>query len=314
MKAAVITTPGTEPVYGDFAEPQESEQAQLMQVLAAGIHPVVRSLASGRHYGSEGAYPLVPGVDAVARGADGTARYAGFVRAPWGTIAERIAAPIGVALPDGADPVTIAGALNPGLSSWLPLTRRSAEVGRLGTVLVVGGTGVAGRMAVQNALLLGAERVIGVGRDTARLAEVQLLGGIAVPLSNDPGPLASALAGTAPSIVLDYVWGPGAEMVWAALGRRRLGDDTADIRHVQIGAPAGMTAALPSTLLRSRRITVQGGGAGSTPVAEIIAALPPYMSRLASGQVRVPIRTYPLRDVARAWADRGPERVVIVPG
>jgi len=42
--------------------------------------------------------------------------------------------------------------------------------------------------------------------------------------------------------------------------------------------------------------------------------LPPYMSRLASGQVRVPIRTYPLRDVARAWADRGPERVVIVPG
>ncbi len=92
-----------------------------------------------------------------------------------------------------------------------------------------------------------------------------------------------------------------------------MGEDTADIRHVQIGASGGATAALPSALLRSRRISVQGSGAGSSSLAEIMAALPPYMRRLAAGEVRVPIRTYPLRDVARAWADRGPDRVVVVP-
>lgn len=314
MKAAVITAPGAGALYGDFAEPEVSDRDQSMEVLAAGIHPVVRSLAGGRHYGSDGRYPLVPGVDCVARGADGVARYAGFVRAPWGTIAERIAAPMGLPLPVGADPVTIAGGLNPGLSSWLPLTRRAGEVPALGTVLIVGATGVAGRLAVQHARLLGADRVVGLGRDGDRLAEVGRLGGIPVPLSDDPAELVDALAGTAPSIVVDYVWAAAAELVWAALARHGLGDDDADIRHLQIGAQGGATAALPSALLRSRRITVQGAGAGSVPIAEIVAALPAYMAHLASGDVRVPVRSYPLADVANAWADRGPDRVVVVPG
>ena len=313
MKAAVITAPGERPGYADFAEPEPAERLQLMDVLATGIHPVTRPLAEGRHYGSDGRYPLVPGVDCVARGADGVARYAGFVSAPWGTLAERIAAPMGLPLPDGADPVMIAGGLNPGLSSWLPLRRRADEVPALGTVVVVGATGVAGRMAVQNARLLGADRVIGIGRDVGRLAEVGRLGGIAVPLSDDPAELVEALAGTAPSIVVDYVWGSAAELVWAGLARHGLGDDTADIRHLQIGAQGGPTAALPSSLLRSRRITVQGAGAGSVPIADIVAALPGYMARLAAGEVRVPTRTYPLRDVADAWADHGPDRVVVVP-
>lgn len=314
MKAAVIATPEADAVYGEFAEPEVADRAQLMEVLAAGIHPVVRSLAGGRHYGSDGSYPLVPGVDCVARGADGVARYAGFVRAPWGTLAERIAAPMGLPLPEGADPVTIAGGLNPGLSSWLPLTRRAGEVSALGTVLIVGATGVAGRLAVQHALLLGADRVIGIGRDADRLAEVGRLGGTPLPLSDDPAELVDALAGTAPSIVIDYVWGSAAELVWSALARHGLGDDDADIRHLQIGAQGGPTAALPSALLRSRRITVQGSGAGSVPIVEIMAALPPYMARIASGQVRVPVRSYPLADVATAWADRGPDRAVVVPG
>ncbi len=314
MKAAVITAPGARPVHADFADPVESERARIMEVVAAGIHPVTRSIADGRHYGSDHAYPLVPGVDCVARGVDGVARYAGFVTAPWGTLAERIAAPMGLPLPEDADPVTIAGGLNPGLSSWLPLRRRAAEVEALGTVLIVGATGVAGRMAVQNALASGARRVIGVGRDATRLAGVEQLGGVPVPLSGDPASLIEALDGTSPTIVIDYVWGPAAEMVWAALARRGLDDDPADIRYLQVGAASGPTAALPSALLRSRRITVQGSGAGSVPVAEIIAELPGYMERLASGEVRVPIRTYPLSQVERAWEDRGPDRVVVVPG
>lgn len=62
-----------------------------MELVAAGIHPVVRSLAAGRHYGSSGIWPQIPGVDAVARTADGELVYTGYVQAPFGTLAERLA-------------------------------------------------------------------------------------------------------------------------------------------------------------------------------------------------------------------------------
>jgi len=92
-----------------------------------------------------------------------------------------------------------------------------------------------------------------------------------------------------------------------------LRDDTADIVHVQIGTMAGPTAALPGALLRSRSIVIRGAGAGSTPVAEIMAQLPGFMQRIASGEVTVPVRAFGLAQVAEAWAYRGPERAVVVP-
>jgi len=74
MKAAVMDAPGQAPRFGDFAEPVVTAGRELAELVAAGIHPVTRSLAEGRHYGSTGGYPLIPGVDAVARTADGTLR------------------------------------------------------------------------------------------------------------------------------------------------------------------------------------------------------------------------------------------------
>ena len=313
MKAAIIDAAGAAPHYDDFAEPEPAEGEQIMRVVGAGIHPVVRGMASGRHYGSEGTYPLVPGVDGVAIGDDGVARYTGFIRAPWGTMAGRVAARFGVPLPEGADPVAVAGGMNPGMSSWLPLTARTGEVDALGTVLVVGATGMAGRIAVQNALALGANRVVGVGRDPERLAEVGALGGVSVALADGPDAIARALDGTEPSIVLDFAWGEPAELVWQALSRRGLHDDTADIAYVQIGTMAGPTAALPGALLRSRNIVVRGAGAGSTPVAEIMKQLPGFMQRIADGEVVVPVRAFGLAQVADAWAYQGPERAVVVP-
>jgi hypothetical protein len=66
MKAAVLRGPGEIPEYADFDDPQAPEGYELVEIVAAGIHPVVRSLATGRHYGSTGTWPLIPGVDAVA--------------------------------------------------------------------------------------------------------------------------------------------------------------------------------------------------------------------------------------------------------
>ncbi|MGO8946730.1 MAG: hypothetical protein ACLQUY_03505 [Ktedonobacterales bacterium] len=59
--------------------------------------------------------------------------YTGYVEAPYGTLAERMAVPstMRLPLPAGANPVSIAGGLNPGLSSWMPLKTRAAEIGAL---------------------------------------------------------------------------------------------------------------------------------------------------------------------------------------
>ena len=61
----------------------------------------------------------------------------------------------------------VAAAMNPAMSSWVALRRRiSFEAGQ--SVLVLGATGNAGRMAVQVAKHLGASQVIGAGRDAGR--------------------------------------------------------------------------------------------------------------------------------------------------
>lgn len=97
----------------------------------------------------------------MARTADGEVIYTGYVAAPYGTLAEPMAVPGGMRLPlpAGADPVAVAGGLNPGLSSWMPLLARKDEVGELGPVAVLGVTGMAGLLAVQNARILGAVTV-----------------------------------------------------------------------------------------------------------------------------------------------------------
>src|SRR6218665_1590515 len=86
MRAAVLTSPGALPAAAEFPDPTPLEGSPLLELVGAGVHQVVRAMASGRHYGSSGQYPLVPGVDAVARTPEGTLVYTGWPRAPWGTM------------------------------------------------------------------------------------------------------------------------------------------------------------------------------------------------------------------------------------
>jgi NADPH:quinone reductase-like Zn-dependent oxidoreductase len=180
-------------------------------------------------------------------------------------------------------------------------------------------TGLSGFLAAQNALLLGAARVVGAGRSRPGLDRAAAAGAEPVALTGDRDTdaevLAAVLGGDAPGLVLDFVWGSVAETAFAALSRRGLREDTADIKYVQIGALAGPEAAVPSALLRSRKLTISGSGAGSVPAAEIKAQLPRYIQLIADGLVQVPFRTFPLSEVASAWtasAESGP-RVVLVP-
>ena len=66
MKAAVIDSPERGPRFADFAEPVVADGETLIEVTAAGLHPIVRMLASGEHYGSHGTLPMIPGITARA--------------------------------------------------------------------------------------------------------------------------------------------------------------------------------------------------------------------------------------------------------
>jgi NADPH:quinone reductase-like Zn-dependent oxidoreductase len=321
MKAAVIESAGSAPHYADFAEPVVDEGREVVSLVAAGIHPVVRGLASGAHYGSTGRWPLIPGVDAVARADDDTLLYTGYVAAPYGTFAERMAVPtsLRLPLPAGADPVQVAAGMNPGLSSWMPLVARKDELGSLGTVLIIGVTGTAGLLAVQNAFALGADRVVGAGRDLERLSAAGELGAQAVALTGDraadAAALRTALGEGNPSIVLDFVWGAPAEAAFAALARRGLTEDEDDTSYVEIGSFAAPEASVPASLLRSTRIRLLGSGAGSSSMADLLRQLPAYLDLIAAGTVVVPAQTYPLARIQDAWADasRAGVRAVVVP-
>ncbi len=320
MKAAILSAADSVPVYGDFDEPVAREGSEIVELVAAGIHHLTRSVASGRHYGSGGVFPVIPGLNAVARTARGGLVFTSSGPPPFGTLAERIASPeeMRFPLPDQAPPEAVAAGVNPGLASWLPLTARRAQAGKLSTVLVLGVTGMSGFLAAQNARLLGAGRVVGAGRSQPGLVRAAAAGAHTVSLDgdrdHDTRALATALGDDAPGLVLDFVWGPVAETAFQALRRTGLSDDRADISYVQIGALAGREAAVPSSLLRSRKLTISGSGAGSVPAAGINAEIPRYIELIADGSVQVPYRTFPLSEVGAAWtasAQAGP-RVVVV--
>ncbi|MEJ0014308.1 MAG: zinc-binding dehydrogenase [Actinomycetota bacterium] len=114
-----------------------------------------------------------------------------------------------IELPDNVDVAKIAAAMNPAMSSWVALRRRvPIESGQ--SVLVLGATGNAGSMAIQIAKLLGAGRVVGAGRDLARLNALTSVGADdLVQLTDDADVTAQALAAAASEvdIVIDYLWG-----------------------------------------------------------------------------------------------------------
>src|SRR6202034_3596717 len=137
--------------------------------------------ADGSHYTSSGELPLVPGIDGVGRTPDGALCYFVLPDTTMGAMAEQtvIDQRRSVALPEGIDPIPVAAAVNPVMSSWIALRQRTNfEPGQ--SVLVLGATGSSGRMAVQVAKHLGAGHVIGAGRDAKRLSALTDLGADAV--------------------------------------------------------------------------------------------------------------------------------------
>ena len=127
MNAAIVRAFDKPPQYGSFSEPVAGANEAIVSVTAAGLHPLVRGLARGSHYGSSGALPFVAGMDGVGRLADGTRTFFVLPRSPFGSFAERsvVARSTCLPLPEGLDDATAAGMANPGMSSWVALKSRA---------------------------------------------------------------------------------------------------------------------------------------------------------------------------------------------
>jgi NADPH:quinone reductase-like Zn-dependent oxidoreductase len=307
MKAAVVASFAAPPRYADFADPVPGEGEVLVHVTAAGLHPIVKALASGSHYGSTGELPFVPGVDGVGKLDDGTRVFFGATRSALGTMAERTITrrDFTMTIPDGLDDVTVAAMMNPGMSAWAALAERAHfEHGE--SVLVLGATGSAGQMAVQIAKRLGARRIVAVGRDAAALEATRPLGADAtISLLEDREALVAALreeiVGNGIDVVLDYVWGAPAEAALAAIAQKGLGHEARRIRYVEIGASAGPTITLPGATLRSSGLELVGSGFGSVAMERLFALLHVFLQAAAERPFSIAAMAAPLRDVETLW-------------
>lgn len=284
----------------------------LIDVLAVGLHPRVRSQADGSHYTSTGALPLIPGVDGVGRGADGKLRYFVLDDTQMGSMADRTVIELGrsLLLPSDVDPVAVAAALNPAMGSWLALRRRVPFKKRQ-KVLVLGATGSAGSMAVQVARHLGASQIVAVGRDEHKLTRLRALGATELVSFDDPG--LGTIARDV-DVVLDFLWGETTAKAMAALITART-DRTQPLTWIEIGSVTGPTAAIPSAALRAARLQIVGSGIGSVPGREIVDELPSLVKQIVHGTFQVDAKAIPLSRVEQAWADapHTSERIVLQP-
>jgi NADPH:quinone reductase-like Zn-dependent oxidoreductase len=319
MRAAVVTSFDEPPNCRDFEVPVPRGDDQLLgHVLAVGLHPRVRTDAVGRHYSSTGTLPMIPGIDGVAQLEDGRRVYFVADDDVPGPMAEKSIVDVRrmVVLPDDADVLMIAAAMNPAMSSWVALRHRvPIESGQ--SVLVLGATGNAGAMAIQVAKRLGAGRVVGVGRDAQRLATLKDLGADAVvQLTDEVLTTAAALGRVAADvdIVIDYLWGEPAQHAMISLVTAR-SDRSRALNWIQIGSVAGPTLELPSVALRSANLRLQGVGQGAVSATAYLAELPSLIDEIETGTFSITPTPVALKDVEAAWGqrDRAGERTVIVP-
>ena len=320
MKAAVLNAFGEAPRYADFADPVAGENEVIVEVKAASLKNLDKGRALGSHYDSHVQLPTIVGIDGLALLPDGSRIYCGMPRAPYGMMAEH--APIGpryrFPVPDGVDDATAAALPNAGMSGWLALTER-AEFQAGGTVLVMGATGVSGRLAVRIAKHLGASRVVAAGRNEQVLEELLDHGADAiVPLRKDPEALSRAFQaekGEGYDVVLDYLWGPPMEALLHTLTGHDFGAVPRRTRIVQIGSMAGQGIQLPADVLRSSAIELMGSGGGSVSPSAMAATFPKLFALAEQGILTIDTEVVRLSDVQAVW-DRpveGGRRVVFVP-
>jgi NADPH:quinone reductase-like Zn-dependent oxidoreductase len=322
MNAAVLHTLNQVPHFEQFPEPVAEENELIVHVRAAALKPIDKQMASGSHYAAYRRLPVVCGTDGVGRLDGGTRVFFGGPRPPYGSMAERtvVSRARCFPLPDNVNDDIAAAVVNPGLSAWGALVWR-AQLAPGETVLILGATGVTGKLAIQMAKLLGAGRVIAAGRNEQVLNTLHDLGAdTTIRLGKPDQDLTEAFAREAGDngfdVIIDYLWGPTTEALLAAIARRNLKPASSRVRLVEVGESAGPSISLAAAALRSSRLEILGAGSGNAAASPEmwIEAVRQLMSNIGCGTLRIETERVPLGEVESAWhQEQHGRRAVIIP-
>jgi len=312
MRAALIREVGAAPEVGEFAEPAGAS----VEVLAAPINPIDLAVSHGILATGHPELPYVPGCEAVVRTADGRVVWifgGALGRTANGAMAERVA--LGdahaIEIPDAADPALAAALGIAGLAGWLPFAWRAPLRGGE-NVLVLGATGSVGIVAVQTAKLLGAARVVAVGRSASGLERARECGADATLRLDEVDDLVEAFkdafGGEGPSYVFDPLWGePAAAAVQAAAPGATI---------VNLGQSAGATSELASAAVRFKNLSILGHTNYLVPAPELAEHYRRLVQHAVAGDIRLEVERVALDSVASAWrrqAEGAGTKLVVVP-
>jgi NADPH2:quinone reductase len=319
MKAAVLHEIGSVPRYEDFPDPVAGEGEVIIEVKAVAVENVDKAIAAGTHYASEqfvAELPAIPAFDGVGTLPDGTLVGFGNPRRPYGALAEKtvVADAAYAPIPEGIDPA-VATVLATAFTGMSITTAAGFVPGE--TVLIQGATGVAGRLTVQVARLLGAGRIVATGRDDDQLREVRALGAdTVVNTAVDDDALARAFTeakGEGYDVVVDYLWGRPTEILLRTLVPESFAFPK-PTRVIQVGESAGRELTLTAESLRTSGVEIYGAAKGLD--AETMGTVyGQIVEWTRSGELTFDLETVPLSDIETAWqrTDLRGKRLVALP-
>jgi NADPH:quinone reductase-like Zn-dependent oxidoreductase len=275
-----------------------------IRVLASGLHQLVRAQAAGTHHSVKtNPLPYILGADGIGVTSDGQTVYFNSIMGGGGfaeriTVSKALVTPV----PVGADPTQLAGLVNPALGAWMAFKGHiSLELEPRFNLLIMGVTGLSGRLAVHFARTLGAGRIIGVARDHGRMLPLDL--DQRIVLAENPAETDFSGIGDL-DLILDYLYGPVIPALFDSL------KSSVPTQYLQIGTVCGANMCLPGALLRTKNITIRGSGPGAWPLSQLSKELPDLLEVIS----RLPdmgLKARRLEDVETAWLSE-PERSVFV--
>jgi NADPH:quinone reductase-like Zn-dependent oxidoreductase len=328
VRAAVLHTHGEPPSHAEHPDPVAGEGVSIVRVTAAPIVPLDLLCASGTSYFGPPALPYVPGVQGVgvveesATVAPGTrvffATSAGMAAGD-GSLAERAAVPDGdlIVLDAPVRDAAVAAIGLSGVAAWMMLTWRARmHVGE--RVLVLGGGGAVGQVAIGAARVLGASQIVAVVRSDASRERALAAGADeVVALSTDVDELTARLGEPTYDELTTRLGEPTYDELTA-----RLGEPTYDVvidsvfgvaataasrvlapggRLVNLGGSSADEAVFSSSVLRSKSASILGYTNNALTTDQRSDALTAVLQHAASGEITVAYETVTLADITPAW-------------
>lgn len=298
--ALSVRSPGEAPKLVDWEPPAPGDGEALVEVTAAPITPLDLLCASGTSYFGVPATPYVPGGQGVgiANGRLVWFPTTAGMRPGDGSMAAVVTVPAQelVPLPDDVDPVLVAALGLSAVAAHMALTWRGGLI-EGEQVLVLGGGGVVGQVAIQLARAAGARRVVAAARSDAARARAEAAGAdTVVPLdTSDVDELAARFAVDGPvDLVLDPLFGAPAA---AAARTLRAGG-----RLVNLGGSAAETSPITSSLLRAKSLRILGYTNNELTREQRAEAIVMIAARAAEGTLTVAHETVTPADAPAAWA------------